>query len=120
MQHLHLHEGGGVGWRQKWKSGMNWTKKNYENIFNKKKYLFSFIIDHACSWIGPILFWENIQNTFLSCLGQLKKQIVSLVQTAKYYIIVADCTSSVSRSEQLTLYVGYVSTDKSIFLVLFP
>lgn len=52
---------------------------------------------------------KRIQNEIINILSkEIKKKIVSKIMNAKYFSIIVDCTTDISRQEQMSLIVRYV------------
>lgn len=63
------------------------------------------ISDHYCG--------KNITNEFIALMAQeVDLQIISKIQSSKYYSIIADCTPDISHTEQLSLTLRYVDLSQ--------
>jgi len=67
------------------------------------------ILDHYCG--------KNIQNDLIDLMGgKVRSEIVSRAKNSKYCSIIADCTSDISNTEQLslTIRIADLSDDNNI------
>ena len=54
----------------------------------------------------------DIQNQIIECVGaELRQTVVSCVKTAKFYVIMADETTDITATEQLSLCLRYYNHD---------
>ncbi|EMP25310.1 Zinc finger MYM-type protein 1 [Chelonia mydas] len=56
---------------------------------------------------------KTIQNEITQLLAtKVKQKIVADLESARYYFVILDCTSDISRTEQITLMVSFVTTTE--------
>lgn len=57
---------------------------------------------------------QKIQNELIAIIGaKVKSHILNCVKKSKYYAIILDCTTDISRSEQMTIVLRYVFLNES-------
>jgi hypothetical protein len=81
---------------------------------------FDVVMSHHLSKIqnnnelAPHYLGKNIQNEIISLLSSnILKHIVGMIQIAKYYAVILDCTPDISHTEQMTLIIRFVFKDES-------